>query len=132
MGYLKLANRVLQRSDPFTVQSVQLSEPEITCFHRPGHEAGARWLYGDGGPDPDRCTCCGAPVRPDAYVGGLCPVCLRGYPHAQGSGHLLRLALDLGARPLARSDASRCCATSLRCPHSVGATSTLDSTSSLT
>jgi len=100
MGYLDLASPAEKPWYSSTVQPVQRLEPAGACFHRPRGEAEVRWLYGDGGPDPDICTCCGAPIWPDVGMGGLCPVCCHGYVYVEASGHLWRLALDLGARPL--------------------------------
>jgi hypothetical protein len=70
------------------------------CPHRPPGEAEDRWAHADGGDDPCVCACCGGPVRPDLWQGGLCPLCHNGRQPKEGSGHLARLALDLGATPL--------------------------------
>jgi hypothetical protein len=71
-----------------------------TCPHRPPGEVEDRWAHGDGGPNPHACACCGTRVQPDLWAGGLCPVCRDGRPVKEGSGHLVRLALDMGAREL--------------------------------
>ena len=70
------------------------------CPHRPPGEADDRWAHGDGGPDSHVCRCCGASVRPELWADGLCSVCRNGQRAKEGSGHLVRLALDLGARPV--------------------------------
>jgi hypothetical protein len=72
--------------------------PTAPCAHRPAGEVEDRWAHGDGGPDPCICACCGAPVHPDLWIDGLCPPCRNGQQAKAGSGHLVRLALDLGAR----------------------------------
>ena len=68
------------------------------CPHRPPGEVEDSWAHGDGGPSPCACACCGASVRPDLWTDGLCPPCRNGRRVKDGSGHLLRLALDLGAK----------------------------------
>jgi hypothetical protein len=65
------------------------------CPHRPPGEVEDRWAHGDGGPDAHACACCGGPVSPSLWAGGLCPHCRNGRPV---SGSLVRLALDLGAK----------------------------------
>jgi len=74
--------------------------PTAHCPHRPPGEVEDGWAHGDGGPSPCACACCGASVRPDLWQDGLCAVCRNGQPVKEGSGHLVRLALDLGARPV--------------------------------
>jgi DNA-binding transcriptional ArsR family regulator len=77
-----------------------VSEQALTtsCLHRPPGEVEDRWTRGIGGDDPHVCRCCGGPVRPDSWAEGLCSVCRNGRRVADGRGHLVRLALDLGAR----------------------------------
>jgi len=72
-----------------------LREAAPTCPHRPPGEVEDRWAHGDAGPDAHACGCCGAPVRPELWQDGLCAVCRNGQPV---SGHLVRLAFDLGAK----------------------------------
>jgi len=69
--------------------------PTAPCQHRPPGEVEDRWAHHDGSPDPAICACCGGPVAPDQWQDGLCAVCRNGQPV---SGHLVRLALDLGAK----------------------------------
>jgi len=69
-----------------------------TCPHRPPGEVEDRWAHHDGGPDAHACACCGGPVAPDQWQDGLCSVCRNGHPVKDGSGHLVRLAFDLGAK----------------------------------
>lgn len=72
--------------------------PTAPCPHRPLGEVEDRWAHGGGGPDPAVCQCCGGPVAPDQWQDGLCAVCRNGQPVKEGSGHLVRLALDMGAK----------------------------------
>jgi len=67
-----------------------------TCPHRPLCEVEDRWRHAD--PDAHACACCGGPVGPDQWQDGLCAVCRNGQQVKEGSGHLVRLALDMGAR----------------------------------
>jgi len=67
------------------------------CPHRPPGEVEDRRAYRVGDDHSHVCTCCGGTVRPDLLVDGLCPVCRNGRPVKEGSGHLVRLALDMGA-----------------------------------
>lgn len=68
-----------------------------SCPHRLAGEVEDRWARGIGEGDPNACRCCGGSVQPELWVDGLCPVCRDGRPVKAGSGHLLRLALDMGA-----------------------------------
>jgi hypothetical protein len=70
----------------------------IPCPHRPVGEAEDRWAHGDAGDDPCVCKCCGGPVALDQWQDSLCPPCRNGQPVKAGSGHLTRLAQDMGAR----------------------------------
>jgi len=72
--------------------------PAGSCPHRPPEEAEGRWARVAATDDPHVCRCCGGHVRTDLWVDGLCPVCRNGRPVKEGSGHLVRLALDLGAK----------------------------------
>ena len=72
--------------------------PVPVCTHRPPGEVEDRCQHHDGGPDPHACACCGAPVHADQWQDDLCPVCRDGRPVKEGSGHLVRLALDMGAK----------------------------------
>ena len=74
--------------------------PAAPCPHRPPGEVEDRWRHHDGGSDACICACCTGPVHPDLQTDGLCSVCRNGQPVRAGSGHLVRLALDQGARPL--------------------------------
>jgi hypothetical protein len=77
------------------------STPRDTpCPHRPPGEVEDRWAHHDGGPDACICACCAGPVHPDFQTDGLCSVCRNGRQVKEGSGHLVRLGLDLGARPV--------------------------------
>ena len=71
--------------------------PAAPCSHRPPGEVEDRWAHGDGGPDAHVCRCCGGSVHPDLWIDGLCPPCRNGQLAKDGSGHLVRLALDMGA-----------------------------------
>jgi len=68
--------------------------PPAPCPHRLPGEVEDRWTHGDGGCDAHVCACCGGPVAPAQWQDGLCAVCRNGQPV---SGHLVRLALDMGA-----------------------------------
>ena len=70
------------------------------CPHRPLGEVEDRWQHGAGGDDPHACACCGGPVAPEHWQDGFCPVCRNGQQVKAGSGHLVRLALDMGATPV--------------------------------
>lgn len=70
------------------------------CPHRPPREVEQRWACGDGGEHVVVCACCGGPVHLDLWRDALCVVCWDGQPATEGSGHLTRLALDLGATAL--------------------------------
>lgn len=85
-----------------TAQHEKTQGQQVPCPHRPPGEIEERWERADGAVDLFACGCCGGPVLPSAWVweDGLCPVCRDGHPYAQGSGHLVRLALDLGAKEL--------------------------------
>jgi len=72
--------------------------PFAPCPHRPAGQVEDRWAHGDAGPDAHACGCCGAPVRPDLWADGLCPVCRNGRQANAGSGHLARLGQDMGAK----------------------------------
>jgi len=70
-----------------------------TCPHRPPGEVEDRWQHGDAGDDPHACGCCGAPVRAEQWHADfLCSVCRNGRQAKAGSGHLVRLAVELGAK----------------------------------
>jgi len=70
----------------------------IPCPHRPPGEAEERLARAGRAADLFACACCGGPVRPDLWVDGLRPVCRNGRPVKEGSGHLTRAALHMGAR----------------------------------
>jgi hypothetical protein len=80
-----------------------IGEP-VACPHRLPGEVEDRWAHGGGRSDAAVCRCCGFRVRADLWAGGLCPVCRDGRPARVGSGHLLRLALDLGAKLVENRD----------------------------
>lgn len=71
---------------------------QVPCPHRPPGEIKGRWENADGTVDLFACGCCGGPVRSDQWQDGLCTVCRNGRPMKAGSGHLVRLALDMGAQ----------------------------------
>ena len=73
------------------------------CSHRPGGQAEASRCEAVGEPNPGACSCCGGPVSSGPGAALLCPVCRLGRPHLGGGGHLVRLALDLGARPAGKT-----------------------------
>ena len=72
--------------------------PTALCTHRPAGEVEDRWAHHDGGPDAHACGCCGGPVAPGQWQDGLCPPCKNGQRLKAGSGHLVRLAQDMGAQ----------------------------------
>jgi len=72
---------------------------ESCCPHRPPSEVGERWARVTAAQDPHVCACCGGPVRPDLWgKDALCTVCRNGRAAKEGSGHMVRAALDMGAR----------------------------------
>ncbi len=68
------------------------------CGHRPTGEGDGRWTRQTHQSELKVCSCCGGPVLPILYSRRLCPVCQGDRVHVNGSGHITRLALDLGAR----------------------------------
>jgi len=78
--------------------------PAALCAHRPPGEVEDRWAHGDGGSDPHVCGCCGAPVSPDLWTDGRCPVCRDGQPVKDGAGHLARLARDLATHGVKKEE----------------------------
>lgn len=70
------------------------------CVHRPEGEVQSCWTGGREGSTWVICSCCRVRSSPEATSKGRCQVCNLGLAYRKGSGHLVRLALDLGARPL--------------------------------
>ena len=84
-------------SEPITVRPTASG---LDCVHRPEGEVQSRWAGGHDGSTWVICSCCRVQSSPEATSKGRCQVCDRGLSYRRGSGHLVRLALDLGARPL--------------------------------
>jgi len=83
------------------LEAHSIREREISamaCRHRSEEQIRRHLLHvGLGGSaDVCSCCCCSAPIAETA-VQSLCAVCSAGLLYTQGSGHLARLALDLGA-----------------------------------
>lgn len=121
MGYLDRAKSVLQarrEAAPEGQPRCEISErsekrlatphhektqhQQVPCPHRPLGEMEERWKRADEAVDLFACGCCGGPVLPSVWVweDALCPVCRDGRPVKAGSGYLVRLALDQGAKLL--------------------------------
>ena len=79
---------------------VHLAASDLDCVHRPEDEVQSCWAGGHDGSTWVVCSCCRVRSLPEATSKGRCRVCDRGLSYRRGSGHLVRLALDLGARPL--------------------------------
>ena len=90
--------RLELKSQPSVSTEPPVKELAAPCPHRLPGEVEDRWARNFGGDGPHACVCCGTRVQPDLWAGGLCPVCRDGRPAKVGSGHLLRLALDLGTK----------------------------------
>ena len=70
------------------------------CVHRPEGEVQSYWADGRDRSTWVICSCCRVRSLLEATSKGRCRVCDLGLSYRRGSGHLVRLALDLGARPL--------------------------------
>ena len=72
----------------------------LGCVHRPEEEVQSSWAGGREGATWVICSCCRVRSLPEATSKSRCQVCNLDLSYRRGSGHLVRLALDLGARPL--------------------------------
>lgn len=80
----------------------KLEAPPAGCVHRPPGEADGLWqmdasVWGD---DAKVCSCCGALARGEFIADGLCPTCRNGAISLQRGGHLVRMAMDQGLKPV--------------------------------
>ena len=67
------------------------------CQHRPPGEADELWGLEAWGEHPCMCRCCCGPARSDPFGDAICPTCRIGEAAPPKGGHLVRMALDLGA-----------------------------------
>jgi len=90
----------------------ELARPSAEgCIHRDTAEVAERWRQAKlQAADVADCRCCGSPVflsaQPETWD-GLCPVCRDGRPYRDGVGHLVRQALELGAKRVAEDSNER-------------------------